>query len=80
MTGMSKHSEELKGWAAEGLVRVGIDLGDGQANWAAVDGGASSVKERSLSAGRGWRSCAWMEWRRAVGARGSKWRAKNMAR
>ena len=38
MTGVNKHSEELKGWAATGLVWVGVDLGDRQANWAAVDG------------------------------------------
>ena len=34
---MDKHTDELRGWAAHGCVRVGLDIGDRQARWAAID-------------------------------------------
>lgn len=37
MTGVNKHSDSMTGWAAEKLVRMGLDLGDKTSTWCAVD-------------------------------------------
>ena len=34
---MKEHNETMTGWAAAGLVRMGLDLGDKQSSWCATD-------------------------------------------